>query len=142
MSFSKQPLVQMPQVKSPEIRSKTVELDYCQARLSDARVGDGYRLSLSRRRSIEYGAEVWLPVYDWQCLSYDLPVDGLSQWGVHQALEAMQAEAARRYQAEKQRRASRQHERMVAHREHDDPAEELEIETEHYDGAAHSRIVS
>jgi len=132
----------MPAVKSPEIRSKTVELDYCKARLSDARVGEGYRLSLSRRRSVAYGSDVWLPTYNWQCLDFDLPRDGLSQWEVHQALEAMQAEAARRYQAEKQRRASRKHERMVAHREHDDPAEDLEIETEHYDGTAHSRIVS
>jgi len=132
----------MPTVKSPEIRSETVELKHCQARLSDARVGNGYRLSLSRRRSVGFGAEVWIPVYDWSALDFDLPRDGLSQWEVHQALEAMQAEAARRYQAEKQRRASRKHERMVAHREHDDPAEETEIETEHYGGAAHSRILS
>jgi hypothetical protein len=130
----------MPAVKSPEIRSKTVELDYCKARLSDARVGEGYRLSLSRRRSIEYGADVWLPTYNWQCLSYDLPHDGLSQWEVHQALEAMQAEAARKYQAEKQRRASRKHERMIAHREHTEP--QHEVVTEHYNGIAHSRIVS
>mgnify|MGYP000008086629 FL=1 len=135
----------MPQV-NPEhrpgakIRSETVKLKHCQVRLSDAHVGNGYRLSLSRRRSVEYGADVWLPVYDWQCLSYDLPRDGLSQWEVHQALEAMQAEAARKYQAEKQRRASRKHERMVAHREHTEP--QHEVVTEHYDGAAHSRIVS
>jgi len=136
----------MPQLKpehrpGTEIRSETVKLKHCQARLSDAHVGNGYRLSLSRRRSIEYGADVWLPVYDWQCLSYELPVDGLSQWEVHQALEAMQAEAARKYQAEKQRRASRKHERMVAHREHEDPAATATVETEHYDGAAHSRII-
>jgi len=130
----------MPAVKSPEIRSKTVELDYCKARLSDARVGEGYRLSLSRRRSVAYGADVWLPTYNWQCLGFDLPRDGLSQWEVHQALEAMQAEAARRYQAEKQRRASRKHERMVAHREHTEP--QHTVVTEHYDGIAHSRIVS
>jgi len=137
----------MPQVRpehrpGAKIRSETVELKHCQARLSDARIGDGYRLSLSRRRSVGHGADIWLPVYDWSALDFDLPVDGLSQWGVHQALEAMQAEAARRYQAEKQRRASRKHQRLVAHREHDDRAEELEIETEHYGGAAHSRIVS
>jgi len=136
----------MPQVKpehrpGAKIRSETVKLKHCQVRLSDAHVGNGYRLSLSRRRSVEYGADVWLPVYDWQCLSYDLPRDGLSQWEVHQALEAMQAEAARRYQAEKQRRASRKHERMVAHREHEDPAATATVETEHYDGAAHSRII-
>lgn len=130
----------MPAVKSSEIRSKTVKLDHCKARLSDARVGGGYCLSLSRRRSVAYGADVWLPTYNWQCLSYDLPRDGLSQWEVHRALEAMQAEAARRYQAEKQRRASRKHERMVAHREHTEP--QHEVVTEHYDGAAHSRIVS
>jgi hypothetical protein len=118
----------MPAVK-PEIQSKTVELDYCKARLSDARVGEGYRLSLSRRRSIEYASEVWIPVYDWQCLEYDLPRDGLSQWEVHQALEAMQAEAARRYQAEQQRRAERKHQRMVAHREHTEP--QHTVETEH-----------
>jgi len=147
MSFSKQPSAPMPQVKpeqrpGTEIRNETVKLKHCQARLSDARIGDGYRLSLSRRRSVGHGADIWLPVYDWSALDFDLPVDGLSQWEVHQALEAMQAEAARQYQAEKQRRASRQHERMVAHREHDDPAEELEIETEYFGGAAHSRIVS
>jgi hypothetical protein len=121
----------MPTVKSPEIRSETVELKHCQARLSDARVGNGYRLSLSRRRSVGFGAEVWIPVYDWSALDFDLPRDGLSQWEVHQALEAMQAEAVRRYQAEKQRRASRQHQRMVAHREHDDPAANATVETEH-----------
>lgn len=136
----------MPQVKpehrpGAKIRSETVKLKHCQARLSDAHVGDGYRLSLSRRRSIEYGADVWLPTYNWQCLSYDLPRDGLSQWEVHQALEAMQAEAARRYQAEKQRRACRRRENMLAHREHEDPAATATVETEHYDGAAHSRII-
>jgi hypothetical protein len=31
---------------------------------------------------------------------------------------------------------------MLWHREHDDPAEDLEIETEYYEGGAHSRIVS
>jgi hypothetical protein len=125
-----------------EIRSETITLDYCRARLSDGWLGEGYRLSHSRRRSVGHGADVWIPVYDWKCLDFDLPRDGLSQWEVHQALEAMQAEAARRYQAEKQRRASRKHERMVAHREHEDPAATATVETEHYDGAAHSRIVS
>jgi len=124
----------MPQVKpehSPgaKIRSETVKLKHCQARLSDAHVGNGYRLSLSRRRSIEYGADVWLPVYDWQCLSYDLPRDGLSQWEVHQALEAMQAEATRLYQAEQQRRACRRRRDMLWHRDHDEP--QHEVETEH-----------
>jgi len=133
----------MPQVKpehrpGTEIRSETVKLKHCQVRLSDARVGNGYRLSLSRRRSIEYGADVWLPTYNWQCLSYDLPVDGLSQWEVHQALEAMQAEAARRYQAERQRRASRKHKRMIAHREHEEP--EHEVETEHLSDRTLCRI--
>jgi len=141
MSFSNQPSVQMPAVKSPEIRSKTVELDYCKARLSDARVGGGYRLSLSRRRSVAYGSDVWLPTYNWQCLDFDLPRDGLSQWEVHQALEAMQAEAARRYQGEKQRRASRKHQRMIAHREHEDPAATATVETEHLPDRTLSRII-
>jgi len=135
----------MPQVKpehrpGAKIRSEMVKLKHCQVRLSDAHVGNGYRLSLSRRRSVEYGADVWLPVYDWQCLSYDLPRDGLSQWEVHQALEAMQAEAARRYQAEKQRRASRKHERMVAHRKHTEP--EHTVETEHLPDRTLCRITS
>jgi len=134
----------MPQVKpehSPgaKIRSETVKLKHCQARLSDAHVGNGYRLSLSRRRSIEYGADVWLPVYDWQCLSYDLPRDGLSQWEVHQALEAMQAEATRLYQAEQQRRACRRRRDMLWHRDHDEP--QHEVETEHLPDRTLCRII-
>jgi len=125
-----------------EIRREAVKLVFCKATLSDARMGEGYRLSLSKRRSVRFGADVWIPVYDWQCLGFDLPRDGLSQWEVHQALEAMEAEAARLYQAEKQRRACRKRNRMLAHREHEDPAADLEIETEHYGGAAHSRIIS
>jgi len=35
---------------------------------------------------------------------------------------------------------SRKHERMVAHREHTEP--QHTVVTEHYDGIAHSRIVS
>jgi len=112
-----------------EIRRETVKLDYCKATLSDARMGEGYRLSLSKRRSVRFGADVWVPVYDWRSLDYDLPRDGLSQWEVHQALEAMDAEAARRYQAEKQRRACRRRENMIAHRDHTEP--EHTVETEH-----------
>jgi len=122
-----------------EIRSETITLDYCRARLSDGRLGEGYRLDLSKRRSVGHGADIWLPVYDWKCLGYDLPVDGLSQWEVHQALEAMQAEATRLYQAEQQRRACRRRENMLAHRGHEEP--QHEVVTEHYDGAAHSRII-
>jgi len=112
-----------------EIRSKTITLGYCKARLSDARLGEGYRLDLSKRRSVGHGADIWLPVYDWKCLAYDLPRDGLSQWEVHQALEAMQAEATRLYQAEQQRRACRRRENMLAHRDHDEP--QHEVVTEH-----------
>jgi hypothetical protein len=124
----------MPQVKpehrpGAKIRRETVKLDFCKATLSDARMGAGYRLSLSKRRSVGHGADVWVPVYDWKCLSYDLPRDGLSQWEVHQALEAMDAEAARKYQAEQQRRACRRRRDMLWHRDHDEP--QHEVVTEH-----------
>jgi len=112
-----------------EIRNETVMLDFCKARLSDARLGEAYRLSLSKRRSVGHGADIWLPVYDWSALDFDLPRDGLSQWEVHQALEAMDAEAARLYQAEKQRRACRRRENMLAHRDHTEP--QHTVETEH-----------
>jgi len=112
-----------------EIRSETITLGYCKARLSDGRLGEGYRLDLSKRRSVGHGADVWIPVYNWRCLNYELPVDGLSQWEVHKALEAMQAEATRLYQAEQQRRACRRRENMLAHRDHEEP--QHEVETEH-----------
>ena len=123
-----------------KIRREKVKLDYCRATLSDARMGEGYRLSLSRRRMRGHGADVWIPVHDWRSLDYDLPRDGLSQWEVHQALETMEAEAARRYQAEMQQEACRRRRRMISHREHTEP--QHDVETEHYDGAAHSRIIT
>jgi len=123
----------MPQAKpehrpGAKIRSKTITMAYCKARLSDARLGEVYRLDLSKRRSVRCGADVWIPVYDWKCLGYDLPRDGLSQWEVHQALEAMQAEATRLYQAEKQRRACRRRRDMLWHRDHDEPQHTVETE--------------
>jgi hypothetical protein len=122
-----------------EIRRETVRLGYCKATLSDARMGEGYRLSLSRRRSVGHGTDIWLPVYNWRSLDYDLPRDGLSQWQVHKALEAMNAEATRLYQAEKQRRACQRRRDMLWHRDHTEP--QHTVETEHLPDRTLCRII-
>jgi|APHM01.1.fsa_nt_gi hypothetical protein len=133
----------MPQAKpehrpGAKIRRKTVQRGYCKATISDARVGQGFRLSLSQRRTIRCGQEVWVPAQHWRCA--DLPADGLDRWEVEEMLEAMGAEAARRYQAEKQQAAEHKRREMLAHRRHDEL--DYEIETEYYNGNAHSRIIS
>lgn len=119
-----------------QIRRKKVQRGFCKATISDARIGTGYRLSLSQRCTIRCGQEVWVPAQHWRCVT--LPADGLDRWEVEQILEAMDAEAARRYQAEKQQAAERQRREMLAHRDHVEP--QHDIETERVNGVTRCRI--
>jgi len=117
------------------IHSLKVRLSHLKVRWRCGYYDEDVRISHSRMREPTTGRDVWVPNYGW-----DLPQDGLTVSEARQLLQRLNAEAKRAYQAEKQRRASRKHKRMVAHREHTEP--QHEVETEHYDGAAHSRIVS
>ena len=119
------------------IHSLKVRLSHLKVRWRCGYYDEDVRISHSRMREPTTGRDMWVPNYGW-----DLPQDDLTVSEARRLLQRLNAEAKRAYQAEKQRRASRKHERMVAHREHDDPAADLEIETEHYDGAAHSRIMN
>jgi hypothetical protein len=126
----------MPMSDRP-IHSLKVRLSHLKVRWRCGYYDEDVRISHSRMREPTTGRDVWVPNYGW-----DLPQDGLTVSEARQLLQRLNAEAKRAYQAEKQRQAERKRRSMLWHREHDDPAADLEIETEHYDGAAHSRIVS
>lgn len=117
------------------MQRETIDTGYLRITLKEAWTGDGYRLSHSRMRTPTTGDDVWVPNYTW-----NLPADGLSEWEVQQMLSRFDAEAKRRYQAEKQRMAERRRKSQQWHKAHKEP--DYDIETKYYDGAAHSRILS
>jgi len=119
------------------IHSFKVRLSHLKVRWRCGYYDEDVRISHSRMREPTTGRDVWVPNYTW-----DLPVGDLTVSEARRLLQRLNAEAKRGYQAEKQRQAERKRRSMLWHREHDDPAEELEIETEYFGGAAHSRIVS
>ena len=116
-------------------RREEIRMSHLKVMLSDAWVGDGYRLSHAQMRTpVPNGDDCWVPNYSW-----DLPADGLTADEVRERLAEYNADAQRRYQAQKQQLAEVTRSIIYADQLHPEP--EHEVRTERWGGADRSWIV-
>jgi hypothetical protein len=119
-----------------QLHSFNIRLSHLKIRWRCGHYDNDVRISLSRMRRPSSGDDVWIPNYTW-----DLPKGDLAVGEARKLIHRLNRQAKRAYQAGKQQEAERKRRSLIRHREHDDPAEDLTIDTEHYDGKAHSRII-